>query len=100
MSIAFPAIAPKYPRQFSKISLSVSSGPIWSVCFFAKTFGIGFSLLRCLIDILTNLGNALVFTRWLDIDNKALLVSRANNPPIRESRIGSGGNPYGDSSTD
>jgi len=56
-----------------------------------------FGLLGCLIGVFANLGNAFVLIRWLDVDDKALLIRRANNPPIRENGI-SNEDPYDDSS--
>jgi hypothetical protein len=39
-------------------------------------------------DLLANLGNA--GACWLYIDDKALAIRRANDPPIRKSRIRKG----------
>jgi hypothetical protein len=43
-----------------------------------------------LVDVLTNLNNALVVALWLYVDDEARIIGRANNPPIRESGIGAG----------
>ena len=45
----------------------------------------GFGLLLCLVDVLADLRN--IIARRLDIDDEALPISCANNPPIRKGRI-------------
>ena len=57
---------------------------------FAEPLNVGFGLLACWVNRLTNLGDALILARWLDIDDEALFIGCANDPPIRESRIGKG----------
>src|SRR6516162_9237270 len=54
----------------------------------AKLFGVSFGLLCCLISVFANLCNTWVFTRWFNIDDKARLIRRANNPPVRKDRTG------------
>jgi hypothetical protein len=44
------------------------------LCVVANPFGVRFSLVRRLIDILANLRNILVFVRWLYIHDKALPI--------------------------
>ena len=60
--------------------------------FFAKTFDVGFGLIWCLVDVLADLRNVLVLPCRLYIDHKALPVGCADDPPIRESRIGNSDN--------
>jgi hypothetical protein len=55
-------------------------------CFFAKPFDVGFGLLNCLICIFANFGNAFFRTLWFNVDDKALLIRRADNPPGRKGR--------------
>jgi hypothetical protein len=71
--------------RHSRISLRAS----WVACrlisgfrFFAKAFDVGFGLIRCLIDVFTDLGNALGLPCRLYVDDDALPVGSANNPPI------------------
>lgn len=60
------------------------------ICLFAKPLYVGFGLLLRFIDVLAYFGDVLVIGRWLYIDDKALFISCANNPPIRDSRISQG----------
>jgi len=60
--------------------------------FLANPFRIRFSLVRRLIEILPNLGNILVFISWLYIDDEALPIGRADNPPTGQSRVGTSKN--------
>jgi hypothetical protein len=64
--------------------------PISGLGFFTKTFDIGFRLIWCLVDVLADLGNALVLSRRLYVDDETRSVGSADDPPIRESRITSG----------
>jgi hypothetical protein len=62
-------------RGKKSLSLSwIARRLIFGLRFFAKSFDVGFGLLRCLIDVFANFGNAFLFTRWLNVDDKALLV--------------------------
>jgi hypothetical protein len=61
---------------------------LW-LCILAKPFGVQFSLVSGLIDVLANLSDVFVITCRLNVDNKALSIRRANKPPIRKSRVGS-----------
>src|SRR6516164_10813196 len=60
--------------------------------FFAKTFDVGFGLIWCLVDVVADLRNVLVLPCRVYIDHKALPVGCADDPPIRESRIGNSDN--------
>ena len=57
---------------------------------FAEPLNVGFGLLAGWVNSLTNLGDALVLTPWLYIDNETLFIGGANDPPIGESRTGKG----------
>ncbi|MGB6769079.1 MAG: hypothetical protein WBE50_13500 [Methyloceanibacter sp.] len=57
---------------------------------FAEPLNVGFGLFPRWVNFLTNLGDALVLARWLYVDDETLLIGCANDPPIRESRIGMG----------
>ncbi|MGA7372643.1 MAG: hypothetical protein WBE89_06750 [Methyloceanibacter sp.] len=57
---------------------------------FAEPLNVGFGLFPRWVNLLTNLGDALVLARWLYVDDETLLIGCANDPPIRESRIGMG----------
>ena len=74
---------------------------LFAVCFVALLPNVGtaqerrcftvckaFGLLARWVSLLTNLGDALVLARWLNVDNKALLIGRATNPPVGECRSG------------
>jgi hypothetical protein len=50
----------------------------------AKPLDVGFGLLRRWVGVFADLCN--VRALWFNIDNKALPIRRASNPPIRESR--------------
>jgi hypothetical protein len=56
--------------------------------FFTESFDLGLGLLLCLVDVLADLRN--ITARRLDVDDEALPIGCANNPPIREGRIGEG----------
>src|SRR5262245_51592611 len=60
--------------------------------FFAKTFDVGFGLIWCSVGVLADLRNVLVLPCRLYIDHDALPVGCADDPPIRESRIGNSHN--------
>jgi hypothetical protein len=55
---------------------------------FAQSLNVGFGLFAREINLLTDLGDALVLARWLYVDDETLLIRSTNDPPIRESRIG------------
>ena len=74
------------PKQI----FSLGVRPIGGFGFFTKTFDIGFRLIWCLVDVLADLGNALVFSRRLYVDDETRSVGSADDPPIRESRVTSG----------
>jgi hypothetical protein len=59
----------------------------FTVC---RAANVGFGLFPRWVNFLTNLGDALVLARWLYVDDETLLIGCANDPPIRESRIGMG----------
>jgi hypothetical protein len=67
---------------------SVRGGFIVGLCFCTKSFRVRFSLIGWLINVLANLGNALVFIRWLYIHNETLAIGRTNKPPTSQSRVG------------
>jgi hypothetical protein len=71
------------PKQI----FSLGVRPIGGFGFFTKTFDIGFRLIWCLVDVLADLGNALVLSRRLYVDDETRSVGSADDPPIRESRI-------------
>ena len=56
----------------------------------AEPLNFGFSLLARGVNHPANPGDALVLARWLYVDDETLLIGCANDPPIRESRIGMG----------
>ena len=64
--------------------------PVEVASLFAEPLNVGFGLFARKVNLLTNLGDAFVLARWLYIDDETLLIGSANNPPIRESRIGNG----------
>lgn len=68
-------------------SLSVSWGARKPI-FFTEGFDLGFGLLLCLVDVLADLRN--IIARRLDVDDEALPIGCANNPPIRKGRISEG----------
>ena len=74
----------------AKHIFSLGVRPIGGFGFFTKTFDIGFRLIWCLVDVLADLGNALVLSRRLYVDDETRSVGSADDPPIRESRITSG----------
>jgi hypothetical protein len=74
------------PKQI----FSLGVRPIGGFGFFTKTFDIGFRLIWCLVDVLADLGNALVFSRRVYVDDETRSVGSADDPPIRESRVTSG----------
>src|SRR5215831_6665899 len=57
---------------------------------FAELLCVLFGLLSRQINLLTDLGDALVVARWFNVDDETLLIGGANDPPIRESQIGEG----------
>jgi hypothetical protein len=57
---------------------------------FAEPLDVGFGLLARWVNILTDLSDALVLARWLYVHDKTLVIGCANDPPIRERRIGKG----------
>ena len=73
----------RLPGEFGVLFVEV-------VSLFAEPFNVSFGRLARRVSLLTNLGDVLVLARWLYIDDEALLIGCANNPPIRESRIGTG----------
>src|SRR6476620_10679001 len=82
------------PKQTSRILFGVSwlaRGLISGFRFFAKALHVSFGLVRCLIVVFADLGDGLVLSRRLYVDDDALPVGCANDPPICESRIGNGG---------
>ena len=86
------------PKQTSRILFGVSwvaRGLISGFRFFAKALHVSFGLFRCLIGVFADLGDGLVLSRRLYVDDDALPVGCANNPPICESRIGNGGKKNG-----
>src|SRR6478735_536478 len=81
------------PKQTSRILFGVSwlaRGLISGFRFFAKALHVSFGLVRCLIVVFADLGDGLVLSRRLYVDDDALPVGCANDPPICESRIGNG----------
>ena len=62
---------------------------------FAKTFDVGLSLIRRLIDVLADFGDVLVFPYRLYVNDNALPVGGADNPPIRKSRVRNGAHKNG-----
>ena len=73
--------------------LATSLGVSWGArrrIFFANLFDVSFGLLACLVDVLAHLGNVLIIARRLYVDDKALVIGCADDPPIRESRIDEG----------
>jgi|SRR6476469_9828954 hypothetical protein len=58
------------PKQI----FSLGVRPIGGFGFFTKTFDIGFRLIWCLVDVLADLGNALVFSRRLYVDDETRSV--------------------------
>jgi hypothetical protein len=57
---------------------------------FAEPLNVGFGLLARWVNLLTYLGDVFVLANWLYIDDEALFIGCANDPPIRESWIGKG----------
>ena len=57
---------------------------------FAEPLNVGFGFLAREVDLLTNLGDALVVACWLYVNDETLLIGCANDPPIRESQIREG----------
>ena len=57
---------------------------------FAEPLNVGFGLFAGEVNLLTNPCDALVVARWFYIDDEALLIGCANDPPIRESQIRKG----------
>jgi hypothetical protein len=68
-----------------KISLGVSG--FCGLRLFAKTFDVGFGLIGCLVDLFADLGDALVLSSRLYVDDQTRSVGSTDDPPIRESRI-------------
>jgi len=56
----------------------------------AEPLNFGFSLLARWVNLITNLGDALVLARWLYVHDETLLIGCANNQPIRGSQIRKG----------
>ena len=81
-------MAPAIGRASRATSLGVSGGR--RRLFFANLFDVSFGLLACLVDVLAHLGNVLIIARRLYVDDKALVIGCADDPPIRESRIDEG----------
>ena len=83
---------------FSRVlKCTTSQGTIWAsgsvrevVSLFAELLNVSFGRLARRVSLLTALGDVLVLARWLYIDDEALLIGCMNNPPIRDSRIGTG----------
>jgi hypothetical protein len=73
-------------------SLGVSWGAR-KLIFFTEGFDLGFGLLLCLIDIFPHFCN--IIARRLDVDDEALPIGCANNPPIRNGRICEGQQKHG-----
>jgi hypothetical protein len=55
---------------------------------FAEPLNVGFGLLARWVNLLTNLGDVLVLTRRLYVNDETLLIGCANDPPISKSGIG------------
>ena len=68
-------------------SLGVSWGARKPI-FFTEGFDLRFGLLLCLVDVLADLRN--IIARRLDVDDEALPIGCANNPPVRKGRISEG----------
>ena len=64
------------------------SGGARKPIFFTEGFDLGFSLLLGLVDVLANLRN--IIAGRLDVDDEALPIGGANNPPICSGRRGEG----------
>jgi hypothetical protein len=71
------------PKQTSRILFGVSwlaRGLISGFRFFAKVLHVSFGLVRCLIVVFADLGDGLVLSRRLYVDDDALPVGCANDP--------------------
>jgi len=56
--------------------------PIFGLSFFTDPLHVGFGLSLCLVNVLANLGDALVLARWFYIDDETLFIGCANDPPF------------------
>lgn len=91
MYLAGLIVVPPRGRRRRPLGVAQSLRVSWGArkpIFFAEGFDPGFGLLLCLVDVLANLRN--IIARRLDIDDEALPISCANNPPIRNGRISEG----------